>query len=293
ALGAYLWWGFVPLYFHALSHVEPIQVLGHRVIWSFVLLMLLTWAMSGWNELRAATRQRRTMLMLMASTLAVSVNWFTFIVAVEGGKVIDSSLGYFINPLVSVVLGMIFLRERLRPAQAVGLMLATAGVIYMTWTRRQVPSIALILAVSFGLYGLLRKIAPVRAMPGLTIETAFLLIPAIVVVSLHRLAAGAMPYDTTTRVLLGTAGFITAIPLLMFAAGARRLRLSTMGFLQYIGPTCQFLLAIFVFREPFKADDLLSFGLIWLALVVYSVDSYRAYRRIPAPIPINSSPAEA
>lgn len=286
--GAYLWWGFVPIYFRAVRHVEPIQVLAHRVIWSVLFLLVLTGVTRGFDELRSAWRDRRTLLMLAASTLVLSINWFVFILAVGRGMVMQASLGYFINPLVSVMLGMIFLHERMRRLQWVGLVLATVGVVYLTWSRGQLPWVALILACSFGLYGLLRKLAPVGAMPGLTIETAILLVPCLLLVGWDARRPG--DYDLPTMILLGAAGIITAVPLLMFAAATRRLRLSTMGFLQYVGPTCQFLLAVFAFGEPFRSADLVSFALIWSALILYSTDSYLAYRAGQAAIP--STPPE-
>jgi chloramphenicol-sensitive protein RarD len=191
--------------------------------------------------------------------------------------VIQASLGYYINPLVSVLLGMIFLHERLRGWQAIGLALATIGVACMTWSRGQLPMIALILAVSFGLYGLLRKIAHVGAVIGLVIETALLFIPALAIIA--PLRSTHVTHDLRTNLLLALAGIVTAVPLLLFTAATRRLRLATMGFLQYIGPTCQFFLAVFAFNEPLNTMDLISFALIWSALAIYSWDSYLAYRR--------------
>jgi chloramphenicol-sensitive protein RarD len=275
--GAYLMWGFVPLYFKLVAHVPAMQVLWHRVVWSFIFVMGLVAATGRLPDLRATLRDRRTLLMLAASTILLSINWFTFIHAVAHDVVIQASLGYFINPLVSVVLGMVFLDERLRRWQFVGVVLAVAGVALLTWSRGYVPWIALVLAGSFGLYGLLRKVAPVGAMIGLTIETALLVLPAIACIAFERPWSQAI-YERNTYWLLMLAGVITAVPLLLFAAAARRLRLATMGFLQYVGPTCQFLLAVLVFHEPFNATDLISFCLIWSALAMYSWDSYLAFR---------------
>jgi len=203
----------------------------------------------------------------------LSINWYTFIYSVQINQVKESSLGYFINPLLSVALGMAVLRERLRPWQAVALAIACGGVLFITISRGQVPWIALIVATSFATYGLLRKIATVGPMLGLLVETALLALPAIFIVSRHHVS-----YDVSTKVLLAAAGVVTAVPLLCFAAATHRLRLSTMGFLQYIGPTCQFLVAVFAFHESIKATDLISFSLIWVALIIYSADSLLAYR---------------
>jgi chloramphenicol-sensitive protein RarD len=282
ALAAYLWWGFIALYFKLVSQVPPIQILAHRVVWSLLLLVVLTFARSGaWAQFIAVTRSRRTMVMLLTSTIFLSLNWFVFIYSVTTGRVVEASLGYFINPLVNVLLGMMFLRERLRWWQAVGLILAIAGVSYLTWSRGQVPWIALALGTTFGLYGLMRKITPVGSMPGLTVETALLLAPALLVIE-TGIGGPRISYDVKLLAELSLAGVVTAVPLLFFAAAARRLRLTTMGFIQYVSPTGQFLLAVFVFREPFHRQELVSFGLIWAALVIYSSDSYLAYRATPS-----------
>lgn len=277
-LGAYLWWGFITVYLHLVSYVAPLEVLGHRIVWSLALLLALTAFRGGWDELRSAARNRRTLLILTASTTLLAINWFVFIYAVTNDHVVDASLGYFINPLVNVLLGMLFLRERLRPWQAVGLALAAVGVVYLTWSRHQFPWIALSLAITFGHYGLLRKIAPVGSIAGLTIETAILSIPAVILIAIYRATAEA-PHSLRTWLLLLPAGFITAVPLLLFAAAMKRLRLMTMGFIQYVAPTCQFLLAVAAFKEPFGHAELISFSLIWTALAIYSLDSYRAYRQ--------------
>jgi chloramphenicol-sensitive protein RarD len=278
-LAAYSWWGLVPLYFHLLRHVPPIQVLAHRIIWSVALLVALVTLTGRWGALFPVLRRRRTMVMLLMSTIVVATNWYTFIYAIERGRVLEASLGYFINPLWIVVLGIVFLRERLRGWQAAALGLATVGVALLTWWRGQVPWLALILAVSFGFYGLLRKITPVDAIHGLLIETALLFVPAMLAVAVAiRGNDGGPAFDVQTKLLLALAGVVTAVPLLFFTAAAQRLRLATIGFLQYVGPTLQFLLAVLVFGEPFGATELVSFGLIWTALLLFSWDSYRAYR---------------
>jgi chloramphenicol-sensitive protein RarD len=275
-LGAYLAWGFIPAYFKLLSHVPPLTVLAHRVVWSVAFLALLLTLMRKWGEVRDALRRRRTMLALLCSTVLIATNWYVFIWAIDHGKLLEASLGYFINPLVNVLLGVAVLRERLTPGQIAGLVLAGAGVANMTLGAGGVPWVALSLAVSFAFYGLLRKTAPVAPLAGLSIETAILFPVALLLVT------GAVPLpgghgaaelSGRTYAMLSAAGVITAVPLLWFAAGARRLRLSTMGFIQYLAPTCQFLLAVVAYDEPFSTRQLVSFALIWAALGAYTLES--------------------
>ena len=281
-LGAYLAWGFIPAYFKLLAHVAPLTVLAHRVVWSVAFLGLLLTLQRKWGEVRAALRGGRTMLALLCSTVLIATNWYVFIWAIDHGQLLQASLGYFINPLVNVLLGVVVLRERLTGGQMVGLALAAAGVANLTLGAGGVPWVALTLAVSFALYGLLRKTAPVAPLAGLSIETAILFPLALLVVT------GAVPapgghgtgeLSPRTYVMLSAAGVITAIPLLWFAAGARRLRLSTMGFIQYLAPTCQFLLAVLVYHEPFPRRHLVSFALIWAALGAYTLDSVLRHRK--------------
>jgi chloramphenicol-sensitive protein RarD len=292
ALGAYLAWGVIPSYFKLLAHVPPLVVLAHRVVWSVVFLSLLLALQHKWGEVRAALRNRATVVLLCCSTVMIAANWFVFIWAVSNGRVLQASLGYFINPLVNVLLGVIVLRERLRPGQVASLLLASFGVVVLTATTGGVPWVALSLAFSFGFYALLRKTAAVSPLAGLSIETAILFPAALVV------AVGWMPTGTGasshamraslshgTYALLASAGVVTAVPLLLFAAGARRLRLSTLGFLQYVAPTCQFLLAVLAYHEPFRREQFVSFAFIWIALAAYSAETVlflRAARARPA-----------
>lgn len=281
ALGAYLAWGFIPAYFKLLSDVPPLIVLAHRVVWSVAFLGLLLTLQRKWGEVRAALGSRRTMLALLCSTVLIATNWYVFIWAVNHGQLLQASLGYFINPLVNVLLGVAVLRERLTAGQLVGLALATAGVANETVGAGGVPWVALTLAVSFAFYGLLRKTAPVAPLAGLSVETALLFPAALLLVAgvLPAPAGGqAGELSGATYAMLSAAGVITAIPLLWFAAGARRLRLSTMGFIQYLAPTCQFLLAVFLYDEPFSRRELLSFCLIWAAVGAYTLESVLTFR---------------
>jgi chloramphenicol-sensitive protein RarD len=285
ALAAYVSWGVIPTYFKLLTHVPPLVILAHRIVWSVVFLAVLLSMQGKWDDVRAALRSRRTVLALLCSTTLIAVNWFVFIWAVTNGRLLQASLGYFINPLVNVLLGVLVLRERLSPGQMVGLALATAGVSVLTVSAGGVPWVALSLAFSFALYGLIRKMTPVGPVAGLSVETA-ILFPASLLGALGMLPGSAdasfahlARLSGTTFLLLAAAGVITALPLLWFAAAARRLRLSTLGFIQYLAPTCQFLLAVLVYREPFNSRQLLSFTLIWAALGAYTLETAMKLRR--------------
>ncbi len=279
-LAAFTWWGFAPIYFKAIAHVPPAEILAHRIVWSVLLLAVLMRFRGRWAEIPAAFRNRRAVATLMGTTVLIAVNWFVFIWAIENGELLQASLGYFINPLMNVLLGFVFLRERLRRWQTVSVVLAAAGVVCFALSHGETPRIALILATSFGLYGLLRKTAHVDSMVGLTAETA--LLTPIALLYLGYLAnRGDIVFGTgsaTTTLLLALAGVITAVPLLWFVEGVRRLRLSTMGFLQYIAPSLHFLLAI-VFGEAVTRGHAVAFVFIWSALVIYSLDSATAARR--------------
>lgn len=275
ALAAYLMWGFFPLYFKALGGVAPLEVLSHRIAWSVVTLAVMLTVARKWDGVRRAFSEPRTLITLCASTLLIAVNWLVFIYAVAAGKVLQSSLGYFINPLVSALLGVVFLRERLSPKQKASFLLAAAGVVLLTASHGQLPWIALTLAASFGLYGLLRKRAPVDSLAGLTVET--LLLFPMAAVYLGWLALGGksafVSGPTHLTLLLACAGVLTSTPLIWFAAATKRLRLATVGLMQYLVPTLHFLLAVFAFGEPFTRTHLTSFALIWAGLVLYTYDA--------------------
>jgi chloramphenicol-sensitive protein RarD len=275
---AYLVWGFFPIYFKAIAAVPPLQVVSHRIVWSVAFLALLINRRSRWSDLRNALAERSSLLILLGTSILIATNWLVFIIAVEHGQVLQSSLGYFITPFVSVLLGLLFLKERLRRLQLASLLLAAAGVIILTARLGGFPWTALILALTFGSYGLLRKVVKADSLTGLTVETIILAPVAcgyLIFVAWRGdgvfLAAG-----MRTSLLLASAGVVTAVPLLLFSAAARRLRLATIGFLQYITPTLHFLLAVLVYDEQFTSTHLASFALIWAGLAVYSWDAYRA-----------------
>ena len=283
-LAAYLAWGFIPLFFKLVAHVPPIVVLSHRILWSAVFVGGILTLQGKWADVAAAVRRRATLVALLASTAMIAVNWFVFLWAISNRQVMQAGLGYFINPLVAVLLGIVFLRERLRSGQAAALVLATAGVLVQVVARGSFPWVALSLAWSFAFYALLRKTAPVGPLVGLFVETA-LLVPAAGFFAVRYSSGGAgAGLNEATYLLLVASGVITAVPLILFAVAARRLTMATLGFMQFLAPTCQLLLAVVAFKEPFTRWHFASFGLIWVALVLYSVDSIRAYRgRAEAP----------
>lgn len=291
ALAAYILWGFFPLYFKAIQQVSALQILAHRIAWGFVFTLAVVLVLRQWKEFRASVFNRRTFLIYAGASVVLGINWFTYVWAVITNHVVESSLGYFINPIVSVLLGVIFLRERLRTFQWVAIAMVTAGVVYLTITFGQLPWISLLLAVTFGFYGLLKKIAPLGALHGITLETAVLTIPSLAYLFIVN-ANGTGTFGHSTPLLdflLVLSGPVTAIPLLLFATGARRIPLTTIGLLQYIAPTLQFLLGVLVFHEPFDQTRLIGFMIIWLALVLFSVENLLARRRTPSTAPI---PAE-
>jgi chloramphenicol-sensitive protein RarD len=282
AASAFLCWGLFPLYFHAIGEVPPLQILAHRMLWSLLFLLIVLAVRRQWAWLKLL-RQPRVVASFIASAVLLSVNWLIYIWAVNNGHVIEASLGYFINPLVNISLGYLLLKERLRPAQWMAIGVAALGVAWLTWQAGTVPWIALALAFSFGGYGLLRKTAALGALEGLSFETMVLFPLAAAYVAwltVHGQNAFINTDSTSTRLLLAAAGPITAIPLLLFASGARQIPLSVLGLLQYLSPTLQFLLGVWIFHEAFTADRLVGFVLIWGALALFAIEGLL---RKPAP----------
>lgn len=283
-VAAYLFWGFFPIYLKAVAAAPVLEVLGHRVVWAFVFLLALSASTAHLGTARAALTNRRVLALLAASTLLIAINWGVYIYSVLNGRMLESSLGYYINPLVNVLLGVWILGERLETPVKVATGLAALGVLSMAISLGHLPWISVTLAFSFGLYGLTRKLAPVGALSGLLIET-LLLLPIAGGFLISRAASGGGAFLQTSRsldVLLMLSGPATAVPLLCFASAARRLPLSTLGFLQYLSPTIQFLLAVFIYREPFDSARLGAFVLIWTAVLVFAVHSAR--RGQPEPV---------
>lgn len=272
---AYTTWGSFPVFFKMLHGALPLEIVSHRIFWSVVFLLTLLGLRKQLGSILQPLKDRATLLTLCGSTLLIATNWLVFIFAIQRGEVLQSSLGYFITPLLSVLLGFLFFRERLNRWQQVSVLLAFLGVVILTVNLGRVPWIALVLACSFGLYGLLRKLAKVDAMVGLTVET-LLLAPAalgylIYLGSLQQgnFLVGSLRLD----LLLPLSGVVTAVPLLLFVGAARRLQLTTLGFLQYITPSLHFLLAIGLYHEPFAQGQFVSFLFIWAGLAVFSVNA--------------------
>ncbi len=277
-LAAYTLWGVFPIYFRAVAHVPPLVVLCHRVVWSALFLGFVISLRKEWRPIAQVASSQRNLLWLSAGAVLIALNWLIFIYAVGSGQTLQASLGYFINPLFSIALGMFFLGERLRKWQWLAVIIAAGAVVNLALRGHGFPWIAVSLAVSFGLYGLVRKRADVNSLHGLLVETAILLPGAallLLVMPGARVSAGSW-------LLLSLSGVITAVPLLLFGVAVRRLQLSTLGFLQYVGPTLQFLLAIWAFHEPLSQTKLVSFALCWLAIAVYVADSILNRRPAPA-----------
>jgi len=268
-LSAYSMWGVFPLYFRAVSEVPPLIILCHRIFWSSLFLALVVSARREWKLVRPVLMKRRNLILLSAGAVLIALNWLIFIYSVVSRQVLQASLGYFINPLLSVALGVVFLREKLRPFQWCAVAIASLAVANLALRGLGFPWIAVSLAATFGFYGLVRKLVDINSLLGLLIESSLLLPVALTLVVL--LPTGNVA--SLTWGILSLSGIITAVPLLCFGAALRRLRLSTMGFLQYIGPTLQFAVAVFVFHESLDRARLGSFSLCWLAIAVYLADS--------------------
>jgi chloramphenicol-sensitive protein RarD len=280
-IGAYLLWGIFPIYWKWLHTVPAIQVISHRIIWSFVLLAVIIFITRQFGAFRSAALHRRVVLIYLASAILLGINWLTYVWAINAGFVVETSLGYFINPLLSVLLGVFFLKERLRPWQWAPIGLAAIGVVYVAFSYGQFPWIALTLAFSFGIYGLVKKTAPLGSLYGLTLETGLLFVPAVsFLVIMEGMGEGAFLHSGTIKdALMVGAGAVTTIPLLLFASAAQLIPLSMVGVLQYITPTMQFLLGVLVYHEPFNRSHLIGFCIVWLALILFWLESYLAARR--------------
>ena len=281
AATAYVIWGLLPLYFKALQSIAPTQIMLHRMVWSLLFLLCVLALRKQWSWLGDALRKPKVLGAFLLSALLLSTNWFTYIWAVNNDRIIDSSLGYFINPLVNVLLGYVVLGERLRAVQWLAIALAACGVAWLTWITGQPPWIGLILAVSFGFYGLMRKTAKLGPLEGLSLETLLLFpfaLAALIWLTLQQQNAF-IDAPAQSQWLLLAAGPITAIPLLLFAAGARRIPMATLGLLQYIAPSLQLALGVLLYNESFSSNRLIGFAAIWSALVLYSGESvWRSWR---------------
>lgn len=282
---AFTLWGLFPVYFKALHQISPLEMLSHRMIWSMLFLFIVLTVRLQWRWLGPVLRDRRLLARFAASAVLLSTNWGIYIWAVNAGHIVEASLGYFINPLINVLFGLAFLGERLRRLQWLSVAIATGGVVWLTWQGGHLPWISFALALSFGGYGLLRKTAQLGALEGLTLETVMLF--PLALLYLGWLAAhgdsGFVAASPGVRFLLALAGPITAVPLLLFAAGARRIPLSMLGVLLYVTPTLQLLIGVLIYSEPFGAVRMIGYGAIWIALAVYSLEGiWRAKKTVRA-----------
>ncbi len=288
AIGAYVMWGLFPLYWKQLESMPALQIIGHRIGWSFILLLLIVLATRQWSAFRAAAMEKKTLRIYLAAAVLISVNWFTYVWAVNHGYVVETSLGYYINPLFSVLLGVTIFRERLRPIQWVPIGLAALGVIYLALHYGSLPWIALTLAFTFGLYGMVKKVAPLGSLYGLTLETGLLFLPALAYLGwCEYIGQGAFLHSSVqANWMMVGAGLVTTVPLLLFASAAPRVPLTVIGILQYINPTMQFLLGVLLYKEPFTHDRLIGFGLVWLGLILFWAEGLYARRALsPEPVP--------
>lgn len=281
-LGAWLIWGLFPLYWRALTPATPIELLAHRVLWAAVSVGLLLLVIRRWREIPAAFKDRRTALTLVAASIMIGINWGVFIYGVNSGHTVEVSLGYYMNPLVTVLLGVWFFKERLRMAQWIAIAIAAVAVVVLTVEVGRFPWLAMSLAVSFGVYGLLKKLSPTPPLSGLMVE-ALILLPAAVALLGYLVAKGQSNFGHHGGVhvlLIVLMGVVTAVPLVLFATAAQSIPLSTLGLMQYLTPTMQFVLGVFVFHEPMSTARWVGFGFVWVALIVFTLDALRNNHRV-------------
>ena len=280
-VGAYAIWGLFPLYWPLLSPASAVEVLAHRIVWSLLVVAVVLQLRGGWRQVRAV--RRPDVLRLAVAAVLLAVNWGVYIYGVTSHQVVEASLGYFVNPLVTVALGVVVLGERLRAAQQLAVVVAAAGVVVLTVETGKVPWIALVLAATFGTYGLLKKQANVGAVPSLAVETVVL--SPVALAYLAVTGGTFLGHGPDHAALLASSGLVTAVPLLMFGAAATRIPLSTLGAMQYLTPTAQLLIGLLVRHEPFGLGRAAGFALVWVALAVFTTDLVRHHRRVPEVVP--------
>jgi chloramphenicol-sensitive protein RarD len=281
ALAAYLFWGVLPFYMKAVGHLPAVEVLAHRIVWSVPIAGALLLLLGRTADIGQALRSPRMLAMGALTSAIISVNWGIYVWAIANDRVLETALGYYINPLFSIFLAAVVLREKLVPAQIVAILLAVAAVALLTWENGGLPWVSIALAVTWGFYALLKRTLPIGPAQGFFLEVLLLLVPALGFVAWLEWS-GSGHFFTTGAVnawLLVGCGFVTAVPLIVYAFGAKLLRLSTIGIMQYIAPTIVFFIAVFIFREPFGIERAIAFGLIWLALVVYTWPMLKAANR--------------
>lgn len=282
AAGAYILWGLLPFFWKAIDSIPALELLSHRILWSFIFLFAIGYLIKGSKRFSQTIKSKRTMLLYSFSGLLLATNWFLYIFAVISNRMVDASLGYFITPLFSISLGIIFLKEKINRLQAIALFLATLGVIYLTIVYGAFPWIGIGLALSFGFYGLIKKTGKLESMTGLKIETFVLFIPALAYL-IYRDSLGLGSFgqvDLFQNILLIFTGVVTTAPLLLFGVGSRLIPLSSLGFLQFIAPTLQFLISVLIYNEQFNLTRAIGFSFIWLALIIYIINLVRVNKKI-------------
>ena len=279
---AYIFWGIIPLYWKLLPTVDPLDILCYRVVWSFLFMIIYILVTKKWTvfftEVKNVYRDKKKLIAIICASFLISINWFTFIYTVSQGHVTEASLGYYMNPLVNVLLATIVLKEKLSRFGMIACGLALTGVLLLTFQTGVIPVASLIMAFSFSLYGLIKKGISVSSYTSLTIET-FVILPIALIYLLGFSKHGFMTYEASTNLLLMGAGIVTAIPLLLFSEAAKRISYIILGFIQYINPTIMLLFAIFIFREPYTAEQFIAFGFIWLAIAVFTYGNFYMYRK--------------
>jgi chloramphenicol-sensitive protein RarD len=279
---AYVFWGIIPIYWKLMPTVAPLDILCYRIIWSFLFMLIYILATGKWSlfsaETKAILQDKKKLSAIACAALLISVNWFTFIYTVSQGHVTQASLGYYMNPLVNVMLATLILKEKLSRSGLIACLLALAGVILLTVQTGEIPFASIIMAVTFSFYGLIKKGVAVSSYTGLTIET-FVILPIALMYLLFFSHQGFMTYGLMTNLLVVGAGIVTAIPLLLFAEAAKRISYIILGFIQYVGPTLMLLSALFLYHEPYSAEQFIAFGFIWLGIVVFTYGNFYTYRK--------------
>lgn len=279
---AYVFWGIIPIYWKLMPSVAPLDILCYRILWSFLFMLIYILATGKWSlfsaETKAVLRDKKKLSAIICAALLISFNWFTFIYTVSQGHVTQASLGYYMNPLVNVLLATLILKEKLSRSGLIACLLALAGVILLTIQTGEIPLASIIMAVTFSFYGLIKKGVAVSSYTGLTIET-FVILPIALVYLLFFSQQGFMTYGLTTNLLVVGAGIVTAIPLLLFAEAAKRISYIILGFIQYVGPTLMLLSALFLYHEPYSAEQFIAFGFIWLGIAVFTYGNFYTYRK--------------
>jgi chloramphenicol-sensitive protein RarD len=281
-IGAYLCWGLFPIFWKQLHDVDALQVIAHRIVWSFFTLLISIALLSRITAFRKSAFSTRLILTYVAAAVLIGINWMIYVWGVNSGHIVETSLGYFINPLFSVLFGVVFFKERLRLWQWIPIGIATCGVLFLSFSVGTFPWIAISLAISFSLYGLVKKIAPLNPLFGMTLETGLLLIPALIFLFyLESGNEGAFLHSgIKTSFLLFLAGIITTVPLLLFASAAQKIPLSLIGVLQYMAPSLQLICGVFIYHESFSSNQFIGYGIIWFALIIFATDGFLNFKQV-------------